>query len=70
LTVTVKTCPSEVVTRVDAKEDGVVVMTRPSASVVTTATADVAVKSVGVEIDRAEEEVEEGVTKRVEVLSC
>jgi hypothetical protein len=38
--------------------------------VVTTATADVAVKSVGVEIDRAEEEVEEGVTKRVEVLSC
>jgi hypothetical protein len=61
-------CPFEVVTRVDANEDGVTVVTRPSASVVTTPTAEVAVVSVAIEMDTSEL-LDEGVTNRVEVLN-
>jgi hypothetical protein len=58
-----------VVTRVEAKEDGVTVVSRPSAWVETTATADVAVMSVGVEIEETVLPLlVDGVTKRVEVL--
>jgi hypothetical protein len=56
-----------VVTRVDEKEEGVTVVTRPSASVVTTATAEDAVISVGVDMEATELD-EEGVTNRVDVL--
>lgn len=57
------------VTRVEAKDDGVTVKTRPSASVVATPTADNAVISVGVEIDaRTLAPLEDGVTKSVDVL--
>ena len=56
-------------TRVEAKEDGVTVVTRPSASVVATPTADEAVRSVGVEIDTAELALlDDGVTNSVDVL--
>ena len=56
-------------TRVEAKEEGVTVVTRPSASVVATPTADEAVRSVGVEIDTAELALlDDGVTNSVDVL--
>lgn len=59
-------------TRVDAKDEGVTVVTRPSASVVATPTADEAVISVGVEMDAMALLLldPDGVTKRVEVLTC
>ena len=57
--------PSDVVTTLEVNEEGVVVVVRPSASVVTTPTADVAVVSVDV-TDR--ELDDEGVTNRVDVL--
>jgi len=58
-----------VVTSVEAKDDGVTVVTRPSASVVATPTAEEAVRSVGVEIDAMElAPVDDGVTKSVDVL--
>ena len=53
----------------EAKEDGVTVVTRPSASVVATPTADEAVRSVGVEMGAMElAPLDDGVTNRVDVL--
>jgi hypothetical protein len=54
---------------VEAKEEGVTVVTRPSASVVATPTAEDAVRSVGVEMDAMElAPLDDGVTKSVDVL--
>jgi hypothetical protein len=54
---------------VEAKDDGVTVVTRPSASVVATPTAEEAVRSVGVEMDAMElAPLDDGVTKSVDVL--
>jgi len=54
---------------VEAKEDGVTVVTRPSASVVATPTAEEAVMSVGVEMeDMALLLLPDGVTNSVDVL--
>jgi len=54
---------------VEANDDGVTVVTRPSASVVATPTADEAVRSVGVEMDAIELALlDDGVTKSVDVL--
>ena len=53
----------------EAKEDGVTVVTRPSASVVATPTAEEAVMSVGVEMeDMALLLLPDGVTNSVDVL--
>lgn len=57
------------VTRVEANDEGVMVVTRPSASVVATPTADAAVMSVATEMDElALLLLPDGVTNRVEVL--
>lgn len=53
----------------EAKDEGVTVVTRPSASVVATPTAEEAVRSVGVEMDAMElAPLDDGVTKSVDVL--